>query len=291
MRNFELITCKTIDEACSALAQHAGDGKIIAGGIALLIVMKQRIFSPDYLIDVGGLSDLNYVRTEGDTLSIGALTPHRSIETNPEVIKGYPLLANAFQRGGTIRIRNQGTIGGNLCFAEPAADPPAALMTMKAELVIQKKGGNRTVPISEFFTDYYETCLEPDELLTEIRVKRLAEGWQTAYTKFTPFSKEDKPALTVATAIDMESDRKTCKDVRICVGAAVATPKRMSEAEAFLKGKELTDTTLREAGELAKGAVEPISDIRGSAAYKREMVGEFLQRTVVRAASLGDSLH
>ncbi len=270
MRNFEMLTVKTVDEACDALSAHAEDGKLIAGGVALLIVMKQRIFSPEYLIDIGELSDLNFVKDGGETLTIGALTPHRV---------------------GTIRIRNQGTIGGNLCFAEPAADPPAALLAMEAELVIQKKGGSRTLPIREFFTDYYETALEPDELLTEIRVPRLPLGWGTAYSKFTTRSKEDKPALSVAAAVATESDGKTCQDVRICVGAAVATPKRMSEAESFLKGKELTDSTLGEAGELAKGAVEPIGDIRGSAGYKREMVGEFLQRTVVRAASSGDSLH
>lgn len=285
MRNFELLTVKTVDEACDALSAHAEDGKLIAGGVALLIVMKQRIFSPAYLIDIGELSELNFIRDGGETLSIGALTPHRAIENDASVKSGYPLLAEAFHRVGTIRIRNQGTIGGNLCFAEPAADPPAALMAMEAELVIRKKGGSRTVPIGEFFTDYYETCLEPDELLTEIRVPRLGSEWKTAYSKFTTRSKEDKPALSVAAAVSTESDGKTCKDVRICVGAAVATPKRMSEAESFLKGKELTDSVLREAGELAKGAVEPISDIRGSAEYKREMVGVFLRRTVQAALS------
>jgi len=285
MRNFELLTVKTVDEACDALSAHAEDGKLIAGGVALLIVMKQRIFSPAYLIDIGELSELNFIRDGGETLLIGALTPHRAIENDASVKAGYPLLAEAFHRVGTIRIRNQGTIGGNLCFAEPAADPPAALMAMEAELVIRKKGGSRTVPIGEFFTDYYETCLEPDELLTEIRVPRLGSGWKTAYSKFTTRSKEDKPALSVAAAVSTESDGKTCKDVRICVGAAVATPKRMSEAESFLKGKELTDATLRAAGDMAKGAVEPISDIRGSAEYKREMVGVFLRRTVQAALS------
>ncbi len=286
MRNFELLTVKTVDEACEALSAHAEDGKLIAGGVALLIVMKQRIFSPAYLVDIGELSDLSYVKDGGDVLSIGALTPHRAIESDASVKAGYPLLAEAFHRVGTIRIRNQGTIGGNLCFAEPAADPPAALMAMEAELVIRKRGGSRTVPIHEFFRDYYETALEPDELLTEVRVPRLPAGWGTAYSKFTTRSKEDKPALSVAAAVATESDGKTCRDVRISVGAAVATPKRMSEAEAFLKGKELTEAVLREAGELAKGAVEPIGDIRGSAEYKREMVGVFLRRTV-QAALLG----
>jgi len=273
-----------------ALSEHSEDGKLIAGGVALLIVMKQRIFSPAFLIDIGDLSELSYVREEGETLSIGSLTPHRAIENDAVVVSGYPLLAEAFHRVGTIRIRNQGTVGGNLCFAEPAADPPAALMAMEAELVLKKKGGSRTVSINDFFTDYYETCVESDELLTEIRVPRLAPEWKTAYSKFTTRSKEDKPALSVAAAVSVESDGKTCKDVRISVGAAVATPKRMSDAESFLKGKELSESVLSEAGELAKGAVDPISDIRGSAEYKRAMVGVFLRRTVQAAVS-GNGSH
>ncbi|MFQ5895997.1 MAG: FAD binding domain-containing protein [Nitrospinota bacterium] len=288
MRNFELISPRTIEEACDALHEHADHGKILAGGLALLIVMKQGVFSPECLIDIGEIGDLNHVRANKDHLSIGAMTPHRTIETHPEVASGFPLLQRVFGSVGTIRIRNQGTIGGNLCFAEPAADPPAALMVMEAELVARKKGGNRTIPIGGFFTGYYETALEPDELLTEIRVPRLPEGWRTAYTKFTTRSKEDKPALSVAAAVELEADGKTCRDVRICVGAAVATPRRMSEAEAFLRGKELTDAVLREAGEVAKAAVEPIADIRGSAEYRREMVGVFLRRTV-QAAVAGDS--
>ncbi len=285
MRNFELITVKTVDEACEELSAHAEDGKVLAGGVALLIIMKQRIFSPDYLIDIGELDDLNYVRADGDHLSIGALTPHRTIESHPDVVAGFPLLAEAFHRVGTIRIRNQGTIGGNLCFAEPAADPPAALTALEAELVIRKKGGERTVGIGDFFIDYYETCVEADELLTEIRVPRLGPEWRTAYSKFTTRSKEDKPALSVAAAVALEEDGRTCREARVSVGAAVATPKRMGEAEEFLKGKELSDAVLREAGELAKGAVDPISDIRGSAEYKREMVGVFLRRTIERALS------
>lgn len=290
MRNFELLSCKSESEALDALSEHAEDGKLIAGGVALLIVMKQRIFSPAFLIDIGDLSELSYIREEEETLSIGALTPHRVIENDAVVASGYPLLAEAFHRVGTIRIRNQGTVGGNLCFAEPAADPPAALMTMEAELVLKKKGGSRTVSINDFFTDYYETCVESDELLTEIRVPRLAPDWKTSYSKFTTRSKEDKPALSVAAAVSVESDGKTCKDVRISVGAAVATPKRMSDAESFLKGKELSESVLSEAGELAKGAVDPISDIRGSAEYKRAMVGVFLRRTV-QAAMSGNGSH
>lgn len=285
MRNFELLTVKGVEEACDALGEHAEDGKVIAGGVALLIIMKQRIFSPDYLIDIGEVSDLNYIHAGDGQLSIGALTPHRAIETHPRVREGYPLLAEAFGRVGTIRIRNQGTIGGNLCFAEPAADPPAALLAMEAEVVTKKKGGGRRIPIGAFFTDSYETALEPDELLTEIRVPRLPAGWRTAYSKFTTRSKEDKPALSVAAAVKAKG--KVCEDVRIAVGAAVATPRRMEEAEAFLRGKELTERVLREAGDLAKGAVSPISDIRGSAEYKREMVGVFLRRTVLAALSGG----
>ena len=285
MRNFELLTCKTVEETLDALSAHSEDGKILAGGVALLIVMKQRIYSPDYLIDIGELSELSYVKESGDTLCIGALTTHRTIETDATVRSGYPLLAEAFHRVGTIRIRNQGTIGGNLCFAEPAADPPAALTAMEAELVLRNKGGERTVSIGDFFTDYYETCVAPDELLTEVRVKRLGAGWRTSYTKFTTRSKEDKPALSVGAAVEVESDGVTCKQARISVGAAVATPRRMSEAEAHMQGKELTESVLVEAGELAKGAVDPIDDIRGSADYKRAMVGVFLKRTVQAALS------
>ena len=290
MRNFELLSCRSEGEALDALSAHAEDGKVIAGGVALLIVLKQRLYSPAYLIDIGELSSLRYIREAEGVLSIGAMTPHRVIENDTAVASGYPLLSEAFHRVGTIRIRNQGTIGGNLCFAEPAADPPAALMAMEAELVLKKKGGERRVSINDFFTDYYETCVEADELLTEIRVPRLGPGWRTAYTKFTTRSKEDKPALSLGAAVLTESDGVTCKEVRLSVGAAVATPKRLSEAESYLRGKELSESVLSEAGELAKGLVEPLSDIRGSAEYKRAMVGVFLRRTVQSALS-GNGSH
>ena len=140
MRNFELLSCGSEVEALDALSVHAEDGKVIAGGVALLIVLKQRLYSPAYLIDIGELSSLRYIREAEGVLSIGAMTPHRVIENDTAVASGYPLLSEAFHRVGTIRIRNQGTIGGNLCFAEPAADPPAALMAMEAELVVEEEG-------------------------------------------------------------------------------------------------------------------------------------------------------
>lgn len=285
MKSFDLIPTKTAAEACSALADHAEDGKLLAGGVALLIVLKQRIYSPAYLIDIGSLNDLNFIREDSGGLTIGALTPHRAIETHPVVTRDFPLLRTAFHSVGTIRIRNQGTLGGNLCFAEPAADPPSALLVMEAELTAQSAKGSRKIPMAEFIQDYYETSLRPDELLTQIRIPRLSANFRTAYTKFTTRSKEDKPCLSVAVGLGLEADGKTCRSARIAVGAAIPAARRMHEAEEYLKGKQLTEAALREAGERAKRAVDCIDDIRGSAEYRREMVGVFVRRTLQKALS------
>ncbi len=187
----------------------------------------------------------------------------------------------------TVRIRNVGTVGGNICFAEPASDPPAAFLVLEARMKAKKTDGSeRVIPASAFWTDYYETALEEDELLTEIEIDPLPGEFRTAYTRFTTRSKEDKPCVSISVAIAAESDRKTCAGARIGLGGVEAVFRRLSAVEDGLKGKELSKEVIGEVLSQTLDDLEPISDIRASDAYRRQVTPVLVRRTIEKALLL-----
>ncbi len=276
--DFEYFAPKTLEEALTLLDKYQDEGKVIAGGQSLLILMRQRLVTPQYLIDIKGISELSYIKSDTKKgLKIGALTTHRAIEKSPVLRDKLSVLAEMETRLASIQTRNWGTIGGNLCHADPAGDPTPVLMTLNATLSMASLKGERTMAVEDFSLDYFETALEPGELLTEIQVPVVPPHTGTAYTKFNVIE-SDLATVGVAVSITLGAGDGICQNVRIALGAAAPTPMRAKQAEAVLRGKKITDVLLKEAGEIASTEAEPISDIYASEEYRRELVKVLVKR-------------
>lgn len=283
IRDFEYFGPKTLKEALALLERYKDTYKVICGGQSLLILMRQGLVAPEHLVNIKGISELSYIKSDAKKgLRIGALTTHRTIEKSPVIKRGYAALAEMEKRLASIQTRNWGTIGGNLCHGDPAGDPAPVLMAMGASLTMASAGGTRTMPIDEFFLDYFETALEPAELLTEIQVPVPAPATGTAYTKFN-IIQSDMATVGVAVSITLAPGDGVCSDARIALGAAAATPMRAKQAEESLKGKKITESLLKQAGEIASTEAEPITDIHASDEYRRELVKVLVKRVGLEA--------
>ena len=282
MKDFHYHKATTVQEALHFLSQYGEEGKIIAGGQSLLILMRQGLVAPEHVIDIKGVRELNYIRfDEKEGLFIGATTTHRSIEKSPLLKEKYEVLVQMERKLATIQTRNWGTIGGNLCHADPAGDPAPVLIALGANLKLGKEGGERKVSLEEFSVDYYETVLEEDEMLLEIQVPVPPPRTATVYEKFTIID-SDMAIVSVAASITAGDDG-SCKGARIVLGGAAPVPMRARKAEELLVGEKLKDELLEEAGRAAAEEAEPISDIHASEEYKRELVRVLTKRMVRRA--------
>jgi len=278
IRDFEYFAPKTLKEALTLLDKYRDECKVIAGGQSLLILMRQGLVTPEYLINVKGISELNYIKSDAKQgLRIGALTTHRAIEKSPVMRNGLTALAEMERRLASIQTRNWGTIGGNLCHADPAGDPAPVLMALNASLSMASLNGERTMAVEDFSLDYFETALEPGELLTEIQVPVAPPHTGTAYTKFN-IIESDLATVGVAVSITLGSNDGICNDVRIALGACAPTPMRAKQAEEVLRGKKITDNLLKKAGQIASTEAEPISDVSASEEYRRELVKVLVAR-------------
>ena len=271
IRDFEYFAPKTLKEALTLLDKYGDDCKIIGGGQSLLILMRQGLIAPKYLISIKGLSELSYIKETKEGLNVGALTTHRAIEKSPVIQKKFSVLADMEQRLASIQTRNWGTIGGNLCHGEPAGDPAPVLIALKATLTTTSLKGERNTAVEDFSLDYFETALEPGELLTEIQVPAVPPHTGTAYTKFNVIQ-SDLATVGVAVSITLGSSDGICQDIRIALGASAPIPMRAKQAEEVLRGKKITDNLLKKAGEVASTEAQPISDIAASEEYRRELV-------------------
>jgi carbon-monoxide dehydrogenase medium subunit len=281
MIRFDYLEPATLAEAFSLLEKHGEDARVIAGGTSLIIWMRQRLLMPKIVIGLARIPDLDTITFDPqDGLRIGAAARHRDIELSPVVKQHYPLLHETFRKVAQPRIRNMGTIGGNLAGGDPLTDPGASLMALDAELTLRSGNGARTMPLEEFFVDYYQTALEPAELLTEIRVPPPQRpGW--SHIKFTPRSVED--FATVGVAITLRGQGRTCEDARLALNSVASTIIRAKRAEEVLRGQKLTEGVLHKAGEIAAGEVDPVDDNRGSADYKRDLVKVLVRRAAEEA--------
>ena len=281
MIRFDYLEPATLAEAFSLLEKHGDGARVIAGGTSLIIWMRQRLLMPKVIISLARIPELDTITFDPrDGLRLGAAARHRDIELSLAVRQHYPLLHETFRKVAQPRIRNMGTIGGNLAGGDPLTDPGASLMTLDAELTLTSGNGTRTMSLEEFFVDYYQTALEPGELLTEIRVPPPQRpGW--SHIKFTPRSIED--FATVGVAVTLRGQGRTCDDVRLALNSVSSTIVRAKRAEEVLRGHRLTDAVLREAGEVAAGEVDPVDDNRGSADYKRALVKVLVRRAAEEA--------
>lgn len=276
--DFEYFAPKTVKVALSLLSQYREGAKIIAGGQSMLVIMKQGLFTPEYLIDIKGVSALDYIKyDEGKGLRIGALTIHRTIEKSPVIQKHFGVLSEMERNLATIQTRNWGTIGGNLCHGDPAGDPAPVLIALNAKLKLDSSVGERIIDMEEFPKDYLEVDLQSGEMLTEIQVPTPPAHTGTAYEKLMVM-KGDMGIIGAAVSITLSGRDGVCKDARIALSNAASVPLRVKEAEKVLVGKTINDNLLTKAGEVASTEASLPVDVHGSAEYRREMVKVFVKR-------------
>lgn len=273
----------TLDEALALLQEHGEDAKVMAGGTALVIMMKQRLVLPDVLISLDRLRGLDEVREDNGSIRLGGLLTHRSAETSPVLRDRLPVLAETFSHVATVRIRNMATVAGSLAHADPNQDPPITLLALDARVRLRSADGERDLGLEEFFTDYYETVLEPEEVLTDVHIPLPQPHTGSAYVKFLPRSADDYATVGVAATVRLNPATGACEDCRIAMGCVGVTPLRAHEAERLVRGQDRSDTLLRQAGAAAQAITDPLSDTRGSAAYKRSMAGVFVRRALGQA--------
>jgi len=280
---FEYRTPKNLKEVHSTLKEYGGDAKIIAGGTALVIMMKQRLVRPSCLVSLRYVRGLNGIEVSDGGLRIGGLATHREVESSPLLRRRLPMLAETYHHVATLRVRNMATVGGGLAHADPNQDPPPSLIALGATVKAASANGSRVIPLDEFFKDYYETVLNPDEIITEVFVPKVAPNSGTAYIKFLPRTADDYATVSAAAVLTLDKTKKNIADVRIALGSVGVTPIRATAAEAVLRGQPLKANAFAEAGEKAKEAVDPVSDFRGSAAYKKDMAAVFVRRALEKA--------
>ena len=282
MIDFEYHAPTSLGQVFELLDRHGDDVRVMAGGTALVIQMKQRLTQPNHVVGLKGIPNLNFIEPTPEGIKIGALCNYRQIENNALIAQDLPLLAETFRKVATPRIRNMATIGGGLVNGDPAQDPPPSLIALGASAILTSRDQERTVPIEELFIDYYETEVQPGEILTSVLVPKPSVGTGSAYLKFLPRTADDYGTVAVASVISREQDG-TCKDVRIVLGSVGVTPIRVTDAEDALRGKHLTDENIRAAAALVKNSVDPLDDFRGSAEYKTDMAEVFSRRAVEQA--------
>jgi aerobic carbon-monoxide dehydrogenase medium subunit len=280
MNPFEFRQPDTLEKALTLMHDLGEDARVMAGGTALVIMLKQRLVMPDCLISLQKLRSLDHIEAANGEVHLGALTTHRTVEQSPVIRTRIPALAQTYHQVATIRIRNVATVGGALAHADPNQDPPVMLLALNAKVRLTSTAGARDVGLDAFFTDYYETVRRPDELVTDVIVPTPNPHSSSVYLKFLPRTADDYATVGVAATVIIDPATETCQDCRIAMGCVASTPVRAQEAEAVLRGQRLTPALAREAGALAQQVADPISDVRGSAEYKRAMAGVFVRRAL-----------
>ena len=282
MNAFDYRAPRSLDEALAVLGEYGEDARAVAGGTALVTMMRQRLVQPRCLVSLRDVQGLGRIEANGG-LRLGALVTHREAELSPLVRERLPVLAETFRRVATVRIRHMATIGGALAHADPNQDPPVTLLALGATVEIRSARGSRELPLAEFFRDYYETALAAGELVTAIKVPPPPPASGSAFLKFLPRTADDYATVAAAAIVTLEQDGVRCREARIALGSVGVTPLRATSAEALLRGEPLGEGLLKAAGEAAKAAVDPLSDHRGSAAYKREMTAVMVGRALEQA--------
>jgi carbon-monoxide dehydrogenase medium subunit len=285
MNTFKYFPATTVKEACDLLSQFGEEAKLLGGGQSLVNLMKQNLVNPSCIIDIKGLSDLDYIRyDEKDGLRIGALSTHRSVETSEVVKDNFTMLAEMEQTLASAAVRNWGTVGGSLAHADPASDSAATLLALGARVTLTRSSGDRVVSLDDFFVDYFETTLRPDELLTEIHIPNSGPG-KGYYYKFAQRA-TDLAVASVAVYIMLDPDgQNRCRDIRIVMGSVGPTALRSIRGEDLLKGQAITDSLIEAVARLSSEDAQPTTDINGSEDYKRELVQVLVTRSIKEAAT------
>ena len=282
MRNFDYLEPTTVAEACAMLKRHAGEAKVFAGGSHVTILMKQGLYQPKALVNIKKIAELKGIRfdsTEG--LQIGALVTHRELETAALVKEKFPVLCEAEREVANIRVRNMGTIGGNLASGEPLTDLSQIFIALDGKLEIEGPNGARTIAVEQLFLDFYTTSLAEDEIITRVVLPPLPPRSGVEYIRFSSSSVVDKPCAGVAVRFTL--DKEVVRAARVVLGCVGPTPVRARPAEASLTGKSLLPEVAAAAGKIASQECSPTDDLRGSEHYKRAIIGTLVKRAALKA--------
>lgn len=278
---FEYDAPATLDEAIALLEKHGDEAKILAGGHSLIPMMKLRFASPEHLIDINNIPGLSYIKEEDGYLKIGAMTRESELEESEIIRSKYPIFTDASKLIADPQVRNMGTIGGNIAHGDAANDHPAVMLALGAEVVATGPGGQRVIPIDEFFFGFYMTALQPNEILTEIRIPSIGAGTGNAYHKLER-KVGDYATAGVATQITVDGDG-VCTYAGIGLTNVNATPLRAARSEEALVGNKLTEEVIAAAAQAASEDCNPSTDLRGSEEYKRSMVRVLVKRMINKA--------
>jgi len=279
--SFEYLRPKTIPEAVRMLEQHGAEAKILSGGQSLIPMMKLRLARPGFLIDINRIAGLSYVKEEGGYLKIGGLTREAELEASPLARTKYPILLDTAHVIADPQVRNMATVGGNLAHGDPANDHPATMMALGAQVVATGPKGERVISIENFFLSLFSTALQPEEILTEIRIPMPPARSGGAYFKL---ERKVGDFATAAVAAQLTLDEKgICQKVGIGLTNVGPTPVKARKAEEFLRGKKLDEANVKQAAQLAADESTPSPDLRGPVEYKKGLVKELTKRALSRA--------
>ena len=279
MQDLEVLEPTSVDDATQVLAEYGYEAKILSGGTAVVLMYQQGLINPRYLVSLANVPDLDFVRYEpGVGLTLGALTTHHSVEVSSVVRTKFPVLADVFHQVANIRVRNQATVGGVLAEADYASDPPSILVALNAQIRLAGKSGERTVAASDFIHGYYQTALSPDEIITEVFIPELPDNARGAYLKYVTRSSEDRPCVGVAALVRRQNG--LCEGLRIVVGAVAGTPQHFPDIDEIAEGQKLTQSLIREIARHYADRIEPLSDIRGSGWYRKQVIEVLVRRAI-----------
>jgi len=281
---FEYLQPVTIEQAISLLTKHDGKAKVIAGGTDLVVQMRRKEVRPQYVVDIAGIPGLDYINyDEKQGLRIGALTTIRALETSNELQQRYPVISQAASQLGSVAIRNVATLGGNLCNAAPSAETAPSLIGLQATAKIIGPDGERIASLEDFFTGPGSTILKTGELLLEIQVPVPSPGTRGIYLKHAIRGTVDLAIVGVAVIVTPEAGGEVCQDINVVLGAVASTPMRARSAEEMMRGERIDDALIDRSAQAASDEARPISDVRASAQYRKEMVKVFTRRALREA--------
>lgn len=280
---FDYVECADVEQAITILHKTGDGARVIAGGTALVPLMKHRIAAADVLVGVSRIPALRQVAVVADgSLLVGSCVTHRAVSQAPAIRGHSPLLAEACGRVASPPIRAMGTLGGNLCYGESASDPSPALIALGAEVILHGPAGRRRLAVEDLFTGFYETAIAPGEVLEAVVVPAQAARRRWRYLKWTPRAREDKPLVGLAAVMDVESQgrARVCRQVRLGLGGVHPFPLRLRTAERVLTGVEVSPDVVMGAADAAADEVQPFDDLQASADYRREMTRVWVRRVV-----------
>jgi carbon-monoxide dehydrogenase medium subunit len=288
MIDFEFHNPSSLSEAFGLLETYGDDARVMAGGTALVIQMKQRLSQPEHVINLRRIPGLDAIEDTGDgsgAVRVGALCTQQQLATSPLMSERISLVTDTYQRVATPRIRCMATVGGGLVHGDPSQDPPPTLIVLGASVVLASANGERTLSMEDLLIDYYETDVQPGEILTSLVVPPAPTGSGAAYIKFLPRTADDYATVAVAAVVTPGPDN-TCQEVRLALGSVGMTAIHATQAEDLLRGQPLTEENIRACAASVKDLVDPLDDYRGSAEYKRDMSEVMTRRAIQQALAV-----